>query len=177
MKLPALFLRFETEEHILRGNKCEISGESALMRMFLKLKITMNKVKMKKLDFRYFCRFGTRALTLRPRNTYIYVFRALFGFCNFQATCCEFSKLGVTYLDSKLNFESIEQVFWRLNVLVCCCAASQYSEITCIFLRSQTEESVVRVNKSEITGENAFSGDPLEIEDKHESIKDEETWS
>ena len=62
-------------------------------------------------------------------------------------------------------------------MLVCCCAASQYSEITCIFLRSQTEESVVRVNKSEITGENAFNGDPLEIEDKHESIKDEETWS
>ena len=38
-------------------------------------------------------------------------------------------------------------------------AANQYSEITGIFLRFQTEELVVRVNKSEITGENAFNGD------------------
>ena len=83
MKLPAFFLRFETEECILRVNKCEIFGESALMRMFLKLKITMNEVKMKKLGFWYSFRFVTGVLTLRMRNTYIYVFRALFGFCNF----------------------------------------------------------------------------------------------
>ena len=47
-------------------------------------------------------------------------------------------------------------------------AANQYSEITSIFLRFQTEERILRVNKSEITGENAFNGDLLEIEDNHE---------
>ena len=32
---------------------------------------------------------------------------------------------------------------------------------------------VLRVNKSDITGENAFNGDPFEIEYNHESSKDE----
>ena len=29
VKLPAFFLRFETEEHILRVNESEVTGESA----------------------------------------------------------------------------------------------------------------------------------------------------
>ena len=55
-------------------------------------------------------------------------------------------------------------------------AANQYSEITSIFLRFQTEERILRVNKSEITGENTFNGDLLEIEDNHEWSKEEKTW-
>ena len=56
-----------------------------LMEIFLRLKITMNEVKTKKLVFRYFCRFVICALlTLRLGNMYIYVFGALFGFCNFK---------------------------------------------------------------------------------------------
>ena len=43
------------------------------MDIILKLKVTMNQMKTKKLHFGYVCRFVTRALTLRPRNTYIYV--------------------------------------------------------------------------------------------------------
>ena len=43
-----------------------------------------------------------------------------------------------------------------------------------LFFRFQTEERVLRVNKSEITGENAFNADLLEIEDNHGSIK--KTW-
>ena len=43
-----------------------------------------------------------------------------------------------------------------------------------LFFRFQTKERVLRVNKSEITGENAFNADLLEIEDNHESIK--KTW-
>ena len=99
--------------------------KALLMEIFLRLKVTMNQVKTKTLGFRYFCRFVTRALARRLGNTYIYVFRALFGFCNFQATSCEFWKLGVSSLISTLNFEYIERHFWRLNVLVCCCAANQ----------------------------------------------------
>ena len=44
------------------------------------------------------------------------------------------------------------------------------------FLRFQTKERVLRVNKSNITGENAFDGDLFAIEDNHESSKDEKTW-
>ena len=150
--------------------------KTLLIEIFLRLKTTMNQVKTKNLGFRYFCRFGTRSLTLRLRNTYVNVFRALFGFCNFQVTCCGFRKIGVSSLNSKLNSKSIEQVFWRVNVLVCCYAANQDSEITDIFLRFQTEERVVRVNKSEISGENTFNGDLFEIEDNYQSIKDGETW-
>ena len=43
-------------------------------------------------------------------------------------------------------------------------------------LRFQSEECVLRVNKSEITGENAFNGDLLQIKDNHESIKEEKSW-
>ena len=35
------------------------------------------------------------------------------------------------------------------------------------FFRFQTKEHVLSVNKSEITGENAFNGDILDIEDNH----------
>ena len=53
-------------------------------------------------------------------------------------------------------------------------AAQQTStvKLAAFFFRFQTEEYVVNVNKSEITGENAFNGDLLEIEDNHESSKD-----
>ena len=38
------------------------------------------------------------------------------------------------------------------------------------------EEHVLKVKKSKITGENAFNGDIVEIEDNHEYSKDEKTW-
>ena len=44
------------------------------------------------------------------------------------------------------------------------------------FLSFQTEERVLRVNKSEITDKNAFNRDLFETEDNHESSKDEKTW-
>ena len=69
----------------------------------------------------------------------------------------------------------MEQDFWRLHVSVCCGAANQNSETTGIFLRFQTEERVLRVNKSKITDENTFSGDHFEIEGNQGSIKDEKT--
>ena len=44
------------------------------------------------------------------------------------------------------------------------------------FLRFQTEKLVLRVSNSEITGKNAFNGDIFEIEDNHDSSKDEKIW-
>ena len=49
-------------------------------------------------------------------------------------------------------------------------------KLPAFFLSFQTEERVLRVNKSEIAGENAFNGDLFETEDNHESSKDEKTW-
>ena len=40
-------------------------------------------------------------------------------------------------------------------------------------MRSQTEERILSVNKSEITGQNAFHGDLFEIKENHESSKNE----
>ena len=65
----------------------------------------------------------------------------------------------------------VEPDFWRLHVLVCCCAANQYTEITDIFLRFQTEEHILRVNKSKITGKNTFNGDHFEFEGNHGKVK------
>ena len=50
------------------------------------------------------------------------------------------------------------------------------AKLLAFFLRFQTEESVLRVNESEITGENTFNGDLFEIEDNHESSKDRKAW-
>ena len=44
------------------------------------------------------------------------------------------------------------------------------------FLRFQTKESVLRVNKSEVAGEIAFNGDLLEIEENREYSKEEKAW-
>ena len=120
------------------------------MEMILGLKATMDQVQVKRFCFGYFCRFLISALTLRSRNTYIYVFRALFGFGNFLSTSCEFHKLGVSS-----------------------CAAHQYIEITGFFLRFQTKERILRVNKSKITGENKFIGDQFGVEGNHGSSKNE----
>ena len=43
------------------------------------------------------------------------------------------------------------------------------------FLRLQTEEQVLRVYKSNITGGNTLKGDHFEIEGNHESSKEQET--
>ena len=55
---------------------------------------------------RDFCRFMSGSLTLRPRKTYIYVFRALFGFYNFQAKSCFLQKLGRYLFGSTLSLLS-----------------------------------------------------------------------
>ena len=49
-------------------------------------------------------------------------------------------------------------------------------KLPAFFWSFQTEERVLRVNKSKITGENAFNGGLFEVEDNHESSKDEKIW-
>ena len=73
---------------------------------------------------------------------------------------------------STLNFKETEQDIWRLHDLVFCCAANQFTDFTCTFLRFQTEERILRYNKSKITGENTYNGDHFQIGDNDGSSKD-----
>ena len=49
-------------------------------------------------------------------------------------------------------------------------------KLQAFYLRFQTAQRVLRVNKSEITGETTFQAHLFEIKDNHESSKDEKTW-
>ena len=77
-----------------------------LIQIIFERKVSMNQKAEVKPSFRYFCRFMSGSLTLRPRKTHVYVFRALFGFGNFQVTSCFLQKLGTYSLDSTLNLHS-----------------------------------------------------------------------
>ena len=74
----------------------------------------------------------------------------------------------------------MERDLLRLIVLVCTSTVIIIVPVQLnyrqFFLRFQTEERILRINKSEITGENAFSGDLREIENNHEYSKDEKAW-
>ena len=71
----------------------------------------------------------------------------------------------------------MQQKFWGLNLLVCCFTANQYSECSTIFFSTfETKEHVLRVEKIDITGENASNEYLAEIEENHESSEDEKSW-
>ena len=83
--MPAFFfffLRFQTKECVLRVNKSKIAGENTFNGDHFDIEGNHGSSKEEK-TFKYFSRFVTSALTFRPRNTYIYVFQALFGPYNF----------------------------------------------------------------------------------------------
>ena len=75
--------------------------------------------------------FNSTYLTLRPRKTYIYVFPAsLFLFLSHFMFFGEARNKSISFYTKFL----LEQLyFWRLNVLVSCCTANQYSKITSLF--------------------------------------------
>ena len=55
------------------------------------------------------------------------------------------------------------------NLLLC-----RTVKLLAIFLRFQTEEQVLRDNKSKISGGKAFNGDNLQLRGNHGSTKDKE---
>ena len=72
-------------------------------------------------------------LILRPRMPYICSILNCFSFSHFLATSCRFSKLRLSLFNFALIFGKNKSNFCRLDALVCCCAANQYSEIACVF--------------------------------------------
>ena len=66
----------------------------------------------------------------------------------------------------------------RAKFLASACATAQQTstlKLPAFLLRFQTEEYVLRVNKSKITGENTFNGNNFEIQGSHGSSKDKKT--
>ena len=60
--------------------------------------------------------------------------------------------------------------------MVGCCAGNQYIEITGIFWRFHTEECILKVNKTEVTGGNTFAGYHFDIKGNHELSKDKKSF-
>ena len=58
-----------------------------------------------------------------------------FSFGQFLAISCRFKNLKLSSLNFALNFRENNQNFCPLDVLVCCCAANQYSEFVCVFFK------------------------------------------
>ena len=143
--------------------------ETHLMEIILGLKVIVGLVKTMKIWFGYLCRFLTSALTPRPQNTYICVFLALLEFCNFF---CHF----VVVLEARSDLLLFYAKFWvtRATFLASTCFSLQKitAKLVVFFLRFQTKEQALRVNKSKITGRNPFKGNDFGIEDNHGSSKD-----
>ena len=104
-KTAAFVFSFQLEEPILKVNKSEITGEHAFKGDLLQIEDKYQSSKDEKHDLSNFFRFAARVLTVTLRNTFIQVFRALFGFCTFQGTRCGCGKLRMSSLNSTLRFE------------------------------------------------------------------------
>ena len=79
----SLFLRFQTEEQVLRVNKNKIIVENTFNRDEFGIEGKHGSSINEKICLDYFCRFMTSALTLRSRKTLIHVFRPLLALATF----------------------------------------------------------------------------------------------
>ena len=74
-----------------------------LIQIIFEWKVSMNQKNEVKSSFRLFLQIYEWFLNPQTAKDVVYVFRALFGFCNFQATSCFLQKLGKYSFDSALN--------------------------------------------------------------------------
>ena len=92
--------------------------------IFLHQEVKRNQNIPKEPTFGAACSNMTCLLTLRLRNTNIWIFPDYFSFGHFLASSC-FQTLRLRSFNSALHFGQNKSRFCRLNVLVCCCAANQ----------------------------------------------------
>ena len=90
MKLTAFFQRFQTEERVLCLNKTKSTGENAFNGDHLRTEGNHESSNDKKSLFGYFCRFVTRALTLRRRNRIYTFFKHFLIFAIFEPVPADF---------------------------------------------------------------------------------------
>ena len=105
------------------------------VKMILQSKVTINQVRTKKPCFRCFSRFVTRVLTLRPIDFLEHWYLQLLSHFLFLL---ESRKKVILFCT---NFWVNKLVICYLNVLVCCCVASQYSNITYMFSKIWTQSA------------------------------------
>ena len=79
-----IFLRFQTEEPVLRVKNSNIACENTFNGDHFEIEGNHDSINDEEICFGFFCRFVTSAVTFRPRNKYFYVFGTLFDFCNFE---------------------------------------------------------------------------------------------
>ena len=141
-----------------------------LMDIILKLIVTMNQVAIKKSCFSYFWRFLTRALTLSPRNMYIHIFFSLLWFLQFLRPF-----LLVLQARSKRIRFFTKMWLKRTSFMASTCTSlllhrkPVQRNYRHFFQRFQSDDRVLRVSKTRITGENSFNGDHFGTEGNQES--------
>ena len=82
----------------------------------------------------YFPVFG---LNTEQKKLHIWTFlvQSLFAFCSSHFLF--FWEAGTKFNQLNSNLSKIKHIFWCLNVLVCWCAANQFSKITGVFSKTQ----------------------------------------
>ena len=152
--------------------------KTRLMEIIFRLEVNMDQVKMKKNCLGYFWRFATSSLTLRSKNTYLYIFQVLFGFCNFF---CQF----LWFLEARGKLILLCAIYSvnRVRLLASTCTSfllqsnvAQQSQRH-FFSRFQTKEQVLRAKKSKNAGENTFNEKHFGIEGNHGSSKGKKNFS
>ena len=132
-KLPAFFQKLKKTVHNLRISKTEITSRNAFTVNFFALESVKNQKMTKGLSFEAAHVFFTCMLNLRPQIPHICVFLDCFSISQLLDTSCRFYCLKLTSLNYSLIFSLNKLNFYSLDVLVCCCASNQSSEIACIF--------------------------------------------
>ena len=134
-KIPTFFLKyFKMKCAPYRLMRLRLLVKMLLMKVIFVVKVTINiKTQKKNVVFGYSCRFVSRALTIRLRNTYIYVFGAFFGLPNVQDNSCCLRKVRWQLFHSTLNFDQKEPVFMPSQCTSLILRSNQYSEIIFIF--------------------------------------------
>ena len=110
VKLPAIFLRFQTKKRILRVNKNEIACGNACNGDFVEI--------------------GDNHESSKDWKTCFEVFLEIYYPCYKPQT-----EKYVYLTNFHTKFEQTKPDIWCFNVLACCCEANQYNEITVIFFK------------------------------------------
>ena len=171
IEITSIFLRFQTEQCVLRVNKSKITGEKTFNVDHFEIEIKHGSSTDEKTLFWVFLLICDQSFNSYTAK-YVYVrFSSIVWclqfLCHFLWVLEARSKLILFYTKFSVN----RARFSRLHVLVCCCAANQYREVTGILLGFQTEECVLRVNKSKVTGENTFNEIILKLKLTMDQVK------
>ena len=117
----------------LRVNETKVISRNAFIDNLFALEREKESKNDERTLFRDFPRILDLSLTLRPRTPHICGFLDCFSFSRFSAISSCFQNLRLSSLNSELNFGQNKSNLCGQDVLVCCCAANQYSEIGCNF--------------------------------------------